>query len=296
MVSDPGTAHPKYAHAIAGAGGGLLTVALLHPADTLRTRIQAAAYSRSPQTLFTTLHKLVVSEGPSALYKGVVPAMIGSSLSWACYFQCFDAARGVLRPRLSSDVVSNFISGGCAGVAVALATNPIWVVKVRLQLQDREHMRRGVVAYGGLIDTVWRIVREEGISGLYRGLVPSLALVSHAALQVTMYEWLKRHMGDGQGLKVQESLLASTISKVVASTSTYPLQVVRTRMQERGANQVLYKRLSTAFQAVFKQEGVRGLYRGLVANLIRVTPQAAVTFATYEQILKVYNVENFRNA
>ena len=181
---------------------------------------------------------------------------------------------------------------------MALFTNPIWVVKVRLQLQNKTQFQNNkeLVAYKGLIDTVWRIIKEEGIRGLYRGLVPSLALVGHAAIQVTLYEWLKNYIalqregekGLGGAVTVKESLVASTISKVVASTSLYPLQVVRTRMQERKADQVLYRKVGTAFKAVFMKEGVRGLYRGLVANLIRVTPQAAVTFATYEQILKFY--------
>lgn len=226
-----------------------------------------------------------------ALYKGVVPAAVGSVVSWGCYFHWFHRAMGGLREWKGGGqeaVVTtgmHLLAGSVAGVMTSVVTNPIWVVKVRLQLQGRVSGEGG---YDGFVDGLVRIMREEGVRGLYRGLGPSMVLVSHGAVQFTMYEGLKRRLGGEDGnVGVGQALVASTGSKLVASVGTYPMQVARTRMQERRVDGGKYGRLDRALWWIARTEGVRGLYRGLGANIIRVTPQAAVTFVTYEQILRM---------
>lgn len=284
--------YPPYAHALAGAGGGLATVLLLHPIDTLRTRLQSV----ERRTLFTprgnalnAFRSIIVREGFPALYRGVVPAVVGSVLSWACYFHWFHRAIDLIAPRVTHETGAHLMSGSVAGLMTSLATNPIWVVKVRLQLQGRQ---KSCKPYAGFMDGLISIAKEEGMRGLYKGIGPSILLVSHGAVQFTMYERFKemlrrRDVEREGGTSVKDSLMASTASKLVASVATYPMQVARTRMQERFADGRRYGRFDTAFSYIFRTEGVRGLYRGLSANIIRVTPQAAVTFVTYEQILKM---------
>lgn len=285
--------YPRYAHALAGAGGGLVTVLLLHPIDTLRTRLQSV----ERRTLFTprgealrTFRSIIVREGVPALYKGVVPAVVGSVVSWACYFHWFHRAIDLIAPHVPHETGAHLMAGTVAGLMTSLVTNPIWVVKVRLQLQRREKCYK---PYAGFMDGLASIAREEGMRGLYKGIGPSIVLVSHGAVQFTMYERFKeilrrRDVAREGGTSIKDSLMASTASKLVASVATYPMQVARTRMQERFADGRRYGRLDTAFLYIFRTEGVKGLYRGLSANIIRVTPQAAVTFVTYEQILRMY--------
>lgn len=293
-----GPIYPAYAHALAGAGGGLATVMLLHPLDTLRTRLQSverrAVLARRGDAV-RAFRNIVLREGAPALYRGVVPAVFGSVVSWACYFHWFQRARTVVAPTVRHDTGSHLLAGTIAGLMTSLATNPIWVVKVRLQLQSaaKENGGPGYKPYAGFLDGLKSITREEGIRGLYRGIGPSIWLVSHGALQFTLYERFKESLKNDdkiasqqQGTSVTHSLIASTGSKLVASLATYPLQVARTRMQERFADGQRYGNFQTAFMYIFRTEGFRGLYRGLSANIVRVTPQAAVTFVTYEQILK----------
>lgn len=294
-----GPIYPGYAHALAGASGGLATVLLLHPLDTLRTRLQSVerrAVLAQRGDAIRAFRNIVLREGAPALYRGVVPAALGSVVSWACYFHWFQRTRAVIAPAMRHDTGSHLLAGTIAGLMTSLATNPIWVVKVRLQLQSavRGKDGAGYKPYSGFLDGLRSIAREEGLRGLYRGIGPSIWLVSHGALQFTLYEHfkevLRRREGEAsdqyQGTSVTHSLLASTASKLVASLATYPLQVARTRMQERFADGQRYGKFHTAFLYIFRTEGFRGLYRGLSANIVRVTPQAAVTFVTYEQILK----------
>ena len=301
--------YPPYAHALAGAGGGLATVLTLHPLDTLRTRLQSTHRSTlsRPGDALRLFYRIATYEGIHALYKGVVPAALGSVMSWACYFHWFQRTKNIISFHVPYDTAAHLLSGTIAGLLTSLATNPIWVVKVRLQLQSLVEQQRGNGShttamkrpYNGFLDGLVSIAREEGMRGLYKGIGPSIILVSHGALQFTLYEkfksWLQSnpellHENEDSttsGTSVSHSLLASTASKLVASISTYPMQVSRTRMQERFADGNRYGRFDKAFMYILRTEGIQGLYRGLSANIARVTPQAAVTFITYEQVLKM---------
>lgn len=295
IAAAAGPVYPPYAHALAGAGGGLATVTLLHPLDTLRTRLQSVerrAVLAHRGDAVRAFKEILLREGAPALYRGVVPAAFGSVLSWACYFHWFQRARTIVKPAVTHETASHLLAGTIAGLMTSFATNPIWVVKVRLQLQRAgKSVAPGYKPYAGFFDGLRSITREEGVRGLYRGIGPSVWLVSHGAVQFTMYERFKERLrqdADPQsGTTVLHSLIASTGSKLVASLATYPLQVARTRMQERFVDGRRYGNFHTAFMYIFRTEGIRGLYRGLSANVVRVTPQAAVTFITYEQILKL---------
>jgi solute carrier family 25 (mitochondrial folate transporter), member 32 len=315
--------YPRFAHAIAGAGGGLATVLLLHPLDTLKTRLQSDAASRRSSAVHV-LRGILASEGPAALYRGAVPAVVGSVASWAFYMHWFHSTRALIAAHVTGrpSSLTDFLAGTSAGLLTAIATNPIWVVKVRLQLQQQRHGREAAnamtataaaaakhvagakqssVVYSGFLQGLHCIVREEGVRGLYKGLGPSLWLVSHGAIQFTLYERFKLLLSEPPlidnyehskeigpaSVSVRDSLLASTGSKLVAATLTYPLQLVRTRMQEVDAGSGRYGTFASGAARVFRTEGVRGFYRGLGTNVARVMPQSAVTFATYEQILRL---------
>ncbi len=139
----------------------------------------------------------------------------------------------------------NFICAGTAGVATSLVTNPIWMIKTRMQLQ---YKHAGTTAagepYTGIFNAFSRIAREEGLAAFYKGIGPSLSLVSNGALQFMFYEELKRlwkryvlnlpydpHAGDSEEhLNSMHFLAMGATAKVLSFTITYPLQVARARM------------------------------------------------------------------
>ncbi|MBA0628248.1 hypothetical protein Godav_023011, partial [Gossypium davidsonii] len=170
--------------------------------------------------------------GLKGLYAGFLPAVLGSTVSWGLYF--FLAKQRYSKNReekLSSG--HHLASAAEAGALVSLCTNPIWLIKTRLQLQNPLHQSR---RYSGIYDALRTILREEGWTALYKGLGPGLLMVSHGAIQFTAYEELRRIMVDYKEKK-QKSEGASNLlnsfdyallggsSKIAAILITYPFQV-----------------------------------------------------------------------
>jgi solute carrier family 25 folate transporter 32 len=194
--------------ATSGAAAGMVSVLALHPLDVIKTRLQvqdgvdrrAAAY-RGTVHAFRTVAR---QEGARGFYAGVVPAVVGSTVSWGVYFTCYNNAKARYRRARDLEHLPSHLhlaSAAEAGLVVSLATNPIWVVKTRLQLQKKTSQSdaanaqtRGGTAvrpYRGFVDALGQIARNEGIAGLYKGLGPSVFLVSHGALQFAAYERLR---------------------------------------------------------------------------------------------------------
>ena len=140
------------------------------------------------------------------------------------------------------------------------------------------------------------IATQEGIRGFYKGLGPAMLLVSHGAIQMMTYEELKARRHATSGLETgfvppawSESLILGATSKLVASTCTYPLQVFRSRMQQRlqGSQAIAYSNLSSTFKSIVRRDGLKGMYKGFAANILRVCPQSALQFFFYENIRRL---------
>lgn len=169
----------------------------------------------------------------------------------------------------------------------ALCTNPIWVIKTRMLSTSATHPG----AYQSIVDGATQIYRAEGVAGFYRGLVPSLFGVTHGAIQFMAYEQLKiyraRTLTGGQkDLGASDFLILSGLAKVIAGSSTYPYQVVRARLQMYDADST-YKSARDVVSQVWRKEGLKGFYKGLAPNLLRVLPSTWVTFLVYEKV-KLY--------
>ena len=91
--------------------------------------------------------------------------------------------------KTSSDIIPQTISGAVAGFVSRIVSAPLDVLKIRFQLQDSKSPK-----YSSLFDAVGRIVKEEGVTGLWKGNIPAVCLwVSYGALQFMSYGELKRY-------------------------------------------------------------------------------------------------------
>jgi solute carrier family 25 folate transporter 32 len=295
----------QYPHLAAGSTAGIFSTFLLHPLDLVKTRFQVNEGMRlnnsavpSYRSTFHAFRTIAKQEGLRALYQGVPTAMLGSGLSWGLYFFLYERAKLQYQTDPTSKEKlapwKHMLCGTQAGVMTVFVTNPIWLIKTRLQLQvsEAERIRTNLASsssprYRGFLHGVRTIIANEGPLALYRGLIPALLLTSHGALQFMIYEELKAmaitfNNGD---LGAMSPLFLGAGSKIVASTATYPYQVVKARIQRLTLQgETPYKGTFDCIQRTFRQEGVLGFYKGLAPNLIRIAPAAGITFATYEYI------------
>ena len=82
----------------------------------------------------------------------------------------------------------------------------------------------------------------------------------------------------------EATIVLSTVSKLVAGVITYPLQVLRSRLQNYDAEERFGKGVRGVVRKLWLEEGVRGFYRGMVPGVIRVLPATWVTFLVYENV------------
>ncbi|KAJ6740009.1 hypothetical protein OIU79_000205 [Salix purpurea] len=238
----------QWENATAGAVAGFATVASVHPLDVVRTRFQVddgrvlnlPAYKNTAHAILN----IARLEGLKGLYAGFFPAVLGSTVSWGLYFFFYSRAKQRYSKNRDEKLSPglHLASAAEAGALVCFCTNPIWLVKTRLQLQNPLHQTR---PYSGLYDAMKTIMREEGWRALYKGIVPSLFLVSHGAVQFTAYEELRKVIVDfkakqrKEDCKIADSQLLNSVdyailggsSKIAAIILTYPFQVIRSRLQ-----------------------------------------------------------------
>jgi len=290
---------------ISGLTAGFITTTVTHPLDLLKIRLQLDTTSK---THFEALRKIftTITTSSSAnssllreIYRGLPLNVLGSSSAWAVYFASYrffkdlihndiGGITGVGKVFKDSNLQSwqYLISAFSAGSFTAIVTNPIWVLKTRILSTSA----KSPGAYIGINDGIKRILKEEGIKGFWKGLLPSLMGVSQGALQFTMYDTLKyRFRGDddeeGQ-LKVVEYIGMSCISKIISTLIVYPCQVLRSRLQDYESI-TKTKTVREVILGIWKLEGIGGFYKGVVPNIIRVLPATCITFGVYEQIKRV---------
>ncbi|XP_044361929.1 mitochondrial carrier protein CoAc2-like [Triticum aestivum] len=191
-------------------------------------------------------------------------------------------------PLTVRELIAGWVAGGVAKCAVA----PLERVKILLQTRRAEF--RG----SGLIGSFRTIYRTEGPLGFYRGNGASVArIVPYAALHYMAYEEYRRWIILGFP-NVQQGpvldLVAGSIAGGTAVVSTYPLDLVRTKMayQVKGAvslslrepTEQVYKGILDCLKTVYRQNGLKGLYRGMAPSLYGIFPYSGLKFYFYEKM------------
>lgn len=273
-------------HLLAAGSAAAVSAVAVQPLDVLKTRLQTNVALR--QNLFANIRHIFLHEGTRGLYRGLVPTLGSVVPSISIYFTLYNSIKKSLGCPSGDpirDIVSQSAAAGLASSATAAITNPIWLVKTRLQTQPIFKNQ----VHKSTLQTFRTIIHEEGVRGLYKGLGASFLASTQAMVQFPIYEELKLLMCSSNPENSKKNtcsyLAASAISASLACILTYPAEVVRSRLQAQGHTHI-YTGVMHAFRKIIAVEGAAGLYRGLMTSLIKMTPAHAISFTTYEYMLK----------
>lgn len=220
--------------------------------------------------------------GVSALYRGIEPAVIGTVTSQAVYNFFYSTLRTlyIKQRRENPGALPSLGIASVAGSINVLLTIPIWTVVTRMQAARNEQQLRGATGTGsgtatatesgmgtgtgttgggdgrkGFIATALAVLDDSGVAGFWRGVVPSLVMVSNPALQYMFYESVadrlkaaraaarqrSRIASGGAGaqlspvtLTAAEVFFAGALAKLGATVITYPILLVKSRLQAMG--------------------------------------------------------------
>nr|XP_054751730.1 electrogenic aspartate/glutamate antiporter SLC25A13, mitochondrial-like [Lytechinus pictus] len=265
--------------AIAGATGATA----VYPIDLVKTRMQNQRSGQMVGELmyknsFDCFKKVIRHEGLFGLYRGLPPQLIGVAPEKAIKLTMNDFMRDKVRRKDGTfPFWGEMLAGGCAGGSQVMFTNPLEIVKIRLQVA-------GEIQTGPRVSAI-TVLKDLGLLGLYKGSKACfLRDIPFSAIYFPCYAHLKKYFADKDGHNSPGSLLvAATIAGAPAAYSVTPADVIKTRLQvvARGG-QTTYTGVIDCARKIYNQEGFRAFWKGGPARIFRSSPQFGVTLLTYE--------------
>lgn len=197
---------------------------------------------------------------------------------------------------------STYIAGGLAGVVSQFSVYPIDTLKFRVQCAPLDNNLRGNKL---LFQTARAIYRDGGLRRFYRGVFVGVAgIFPYAALDLGTFTMMKKWYISNQSKKLntpEEEISISNLivlpmgafSGTVGATMVYPVNLLRTRLQAQGtfAHPATYTGFTDVLFKTVKSEGVPGLFKGLVPNLLKVCPAVSISYLCYENLKSLMKLD-----
>jgi Mitochondrial carrier protein len=289
-------------------------------------------------SLYSVGKRVLKEEGLLSFWKGNLTSVIHRFPYSAINFTVYDRLRTTFRNlNYTESPFTRFICGASAGGTACFACYPLDLVRTRLTVIKTPV---GSSIYGSISSTMLSIIRNEGILGLYRGVLISVSVTTptfgisfciYGTVKEAILKWnnsynIFRESSSGK-LSAYGSMLCGAMSGITSSLIMFPADSIRRRMQVAGflihqssatvsssshvntdadisrsindtkggniscSNSVRQNEIistparycvSTETYKVLKGDGFRGLYRGIVPELLKVTPMVSITFCVYE--------------
>ncbi|RMY64843.1 hypothetical protein D0863_09518 [Hortaea werneckii] len=288
---------------IAGGVAGAVSRTVVSPLERLKILLQVQTGSRTEykMSISKALGKIWREEGFKGMMAGngtncirIVPYSAVQFGSYNFYKRFFEASPGEpLSP------ARRLLCGATAGITSVTFTYPLDIVRTRLSIQSASFSGLSSSSSTSTNPTsprrlpgMWATLRhmyatEGGLPALYRGIIPTVAGVApYVGLNFMIYESVRHSFTPPDQTQPSPlgKLCAGAISGGVAQTCTYPLDVLRRRFQINTMSGMgyQYKGIFDAVKVIVGQEGVRGLYKGIAPNLLKVAPSMASSWLSFE--------------
>lgn len=274
-----------------GSVSGAIGATAVYPIDLVKTRMQnqrSGSYigELMYRNSFDCFKKVIRHEGFFGLYRGLLPQFLGVAPEKAIKLTVNDFIRDKLTVNEEIPLYAEALAGACAGFSQVIFTNPLEIVKIRLQVA-------GEIAKGAKLKA-FSVVKELGLFGLYKGAKACfLRDIPFSAIYFPAYHHTKMKFADDTGYNSPLSLLAAgCIAGVPAASLVTPADVIKTRLQVVARQgQTTYNGLFDCAVKIYKEEGARAFWKGTGARVFRSSPQFGVTLLSYELLQRLVYVD-----
>jgi solute carrier family 25 (adenine nucleotide translocator) protein 4/5/6/31 len=232
--------------------------------------------------------RTTADEGIVALWRGNTANVIRYFPTQALNFAFRDTYKSMFNYKKADSygwwMAGNLMSGGAAGATSLLFVYSLDYARTRLANDAKSAKKGGERQFNGLVDVYKKTLASDGIAGLYRGFMPSVTgIVVYRGLYFGMYDSLKPVLLTGS---LEGNFLASfSLGWAVttgAGIASYPLDTIRRRMMMTSGEAVKYKSSIDAGRQIIAKEGVKSLFKGAGANILRGVAGAGV-LSIYDQ-------------
>ncbi|KAK2143597.1 hypothetical protein LSH36_827g00062 [Paralvinella palmiformis] len=270
----------------AGALAGAVAKTTIAPLDRTKINFQISrnkVYSFRGAVKF--LIKTVRQEGFFTLWRGNTATMARIVPYAAIQYASHEQWKHLLMPQGESRDLPpgrRYMAGSLAGVTASTCTYPLDMARARMAVTKK-------CMYSTLVEVFLKIYRTEGLSTLYRGYAPTvIGVIPYAGTSFFTYETLKKTHREKTGENdpnPTERLCYGAIAGLLGQSSSYPLDIVRRRMQTAGVlgREHLYRTVMGTLIHIAKTEGIKkGLYKGLSMNWIKGPISVGISFTTFD--------------
>ena len=284
--------------AASGAATGFLCRTIVQPLDVIKIRFQLQVEpinfdsDRSKyRSIAHTVKLMVREEGVKSLWKGLFPSQLISivytPIQFTAFYSLTEYSVTKLNQRHDSPIL-HLSCGGIAGMIAITAAHPFDTLRTRLVGQGEPKI------YRSQYHALQKILRTEGIGGLYRGLVPNIALVGpQAGATFFGYELCKQLLVQTYPSSkdtVISNLLSGALAGVFSKSLIYPLDSIKKRLQVQGFEEARtkfgsvrkYKGMTDCMMKIVREETVLGLFKGFLPSLYKAAAVTALNFAFFE--------------
>ncbi|KAG8629062.1 hypothetical protein KVT40_002927 [Elsinoe batatas] len=287
---------PVVASFVAGGVAGAVSRTVVSPLERLKILYQVQSVGRNEykMPIYKALAKIWREEGFAGFMKGNGSNCIRIVPYSAIQFASYSVYKGFLEtsPDVPLEAVQRLACGALAGITSVTFTYPLDIVRTRLSIQSASFEGLSKAKVGEKLPGMYPLLKtmyktEGGLPALYRGIIPTVAGVApYVGLNFMVYDSVRRYFTP-KGQKDPSNfgkLGAGAVSGAVAQTCTYPFDVLRRRFQINTMSGMgyQYKSMFDAIRVIVSQEGLRGLYKGIAPNLLKVAPSMAANWLAFE--------------
>ncbi|KAL3495414.1 mitochondrial carrier domain-containing protein [Aspergillus germanicus] len=262
--------------------------------------LRAGRLDRKYNGIADCFRRTAAAEGVVSLWRGNTANVIRYFPTQALNFAFRDTYKSMFAYKKERDgyakwMMGNLASGGAAGATSLLFVYSLDYARTRLANDAKSAKGGGDRQFNGLVDVYKKTLASDGIAGLYRGFGPSvLGIVVYRGLYFGMYDSIKPVLlvGPLEGSFLASFLLGWTVT-TGAGIASYPLDTVRRRMMMTSGEAVKYASSFDAFRQIVAREGVKSLFKGAGANILRGVAGAGV-LSIYDQVQLILFGKKFK--